>query len=354
MVSTTHPTIDELRRWRRGSAEGDEVIAIGRHVAICDHCTTAAAQALGLDDAAGALVDDVARDGDHPDVEGDLFVYADGTAAPAQRAAIEGHLAACVFCRESVADLRALAAPPRHPVRPWILALAASLLIVVSGLWLTTRTPPPPVENRHLTVRSTPPASAGGDASSAFVARVRGGAPIGMPDVLRALRTKPDVLRGAKATAGALSPAGVVVKSAQPLFTWPAARGSRSTVQVFRGDQEVAHSGVLTRSQWRPDRMLARGVTYTWTVRVEKYGITEIQPSSPAPPARFHIVDADTFAALETAQRNHPGDHFLLGLLHARAGIDGEARANLRLVRDPRDAAVARRVLREIDSWPSP
>jgi hypothetical protein len=305
MVSTRHPTIEELSDWRLGGAEGEEVIAIARHLATCDACANTAVLSLGLDRAADALCDDIA--------------------------------------------------PSRPPVRSWLLALAASIAIALfSGFWRTVSVPAaPPVERVHPMIRSTPPAPESG-APSALLARVRGGASIGMPDVLRSLRPKQDVLRGATSAGSALSPAGVVLKTAQPLFTWPAAKGSRAMVQVFQGDEEIAHSGVLTTSQWRPERALTRGMTYTWSVRIEHDGITEILPASPAPTARFHILDAGTLAAVDGARHDHPDDHFLLGVLLAQAGLEDEARMHLRLITDPRDAAIARRVLREIDSWTTP
>jgi len=145
-----------------------------------------------------------------------------------------------------------------------------------------------------------------------------------------------------------------VVTADRPLFLWPASPGARSTVHVYQGDQDVMDSGVLVTSQWQPARPLTRGVTYTWDVRVERDGIAQILPSSPAPVARFHVLDAPTAATLERAAHDHPGDPLLLGILEAQAGLDAEARAHFRLVADPRAAAVAQRLLRELDRWPAP
>ena len=172
-----------------------------------------------------------------------------------------------------------------------------------------------------------------------------------MPAVLRPMQSEADVLRGDAESSGTFSPAGIVVTAARPELSWPAGEGAQSIVQIFQDDDEVARSGVLTASHWTPERPLTRGRTYTWQVRVTQSGNTQILPASPTPVARFNVIDAKTAAELESAGRAHPDDHLLLGILHARAGLDAEARAHLRRVTDPRDADVARRVLREIDSW---
>jgi len=354
MVTTSHPTLEELNDWRRGRMDGEEVITISRHVVACEVCLAAASQRMNLDEVSDALYEDIANEMAHPDEERDLFVYADGEATPTQRAAIEEHLALCVFCRVSVADARALAAPP-HSVRPWTFALAATIAVaVVSSMWRTMpATAPLPVERGNPSLGSPLPMPSA-DPDDPRLAEVRSGASIRMPDILRELRSKPDILRGNAGPDKALSPVGVVLKTARPLFTWPDTEGSRAVVQVFAGEKEVMKSGILRSSQWRPEQMLPRGLTYTWTVRVQRDGITEILPSSPAPTAQFHVIDQGAFSALEDAERDHPDDHLLLGVLHAQAGLESEGRMHLRRVNDPRDGAIALRVLHELDSWVVP
>jgi hypothetical protein len=76
---------------------------------------------------------------------------------------------------------------------------------------------------------------------------------------------------------------------------------------------------VLSTITWTPDRPLQRGLTYAWQVRV--VGQDVIIPSPPAPPALFRIVDEETASEAAEARRRFPGDHLLLGLLCARAGL---------------------------------
>jgi hypothetical protein len=306
MVNTAHPTLDELRAWRRGAIEGDDVLAIGRHLGTCDHCRSAATERLGLDDVAGVLCDDIVQ--------------------------LE------------------VAPPARKPRALRWLALAASVAVIAEVGLRTTSRMSHPSESKPRALAAQPVLN---DEHAKLLAEIRAGGSIGVPSVLRALRTQLDVLRGSGQAPAALSPSGVVVTDDRPLFFWPASPGARSTVHVYQGDRDVMDSGVLATSQWRPAQPLSRGVTYTWDVRVEKDGIAQILPSSPAPVARFHVLDAAKAATLERVSRDHPGDPLLLGILEARAGLDAEARAQLRLVVDPQDAAVAQRLLREMDRWPA-
>jgi hypothetical protein len=294
-----HPTLDQLIRWRRGEVAEEEVLAIGRHLAACSECTMRSAERLALDEPANVMIDEIEKESE-----------------------------------------------PRR-VWPWLVAASVAIALLSPIVWRTQShvVPPAPAP------RATPIAIATGDAWTSLVDGVRRGATIGEPDALRSIRVEADVLRGTAASKLTFDPSGVVVKSSRPSFAWPAPNGATSQVQVFRDDTEVARSGVLTGSRWRAERNLERGVAYSWTVRVEHDGASEILPASPSPVARFRIVDAATLADLESAERHHPNDHLLLGILDARAGLVADAMEQLRLVTDPRDAEVARRVMRDVESW---
>src|SRR6185369_6217849 len=142
--------------------------------------------------------------------------------------------------------------------------------------------PPPPPNPRSIATPVTRPA---GDEWTALADRVRNGDAIAEPAYLRELDPHAEVLRGTSGTKQTFDPSGVVLKSDRPMFTWPAPRGARSLVQVFRGDAEVARSGMLTGSRWTSAPRLERGATYTWTVRVEHDGTTDILPAPPSPVA---------------------------------------------------------------------
>jgi hypothetical protein len=350
-----HPATDDLRRWRRGEVGEDEMLAIAHHLATCRDCVTTATPLLGLERAANDLCDEIESAGLHPDIEGDLIPFVSGTATSDQHRDIEEHLVFCASCTERIAHLRALVPEARKRSRhPWLLALAAAIAIAVpSSIWLRTMLRRPPAEPPPQIARATqtPAPIAEG---SALARSVRNGATIVMPPALQSVLGESEILRGTSAATGPLTPMGVVITSARPLFTWPTPSRARSVVEIFAGETEVARSPELATDSWRPPHDLRRGVTYTWTVRVEHDDTARILPAAPSPIARFHVLDASTLEALTAAERRHGDDHLLLGVLYARAGVEDEARAHLRRVTDPADAALARRALHDIDSWRSP
>lgn len=309
----THPAKEDLRRWRRGHVDEQEMTAIAEHLSTCNECVADATADFDLDRAAIALCDELAESEEEQDTS-----------------------------------------DPRRamPKRAWLLALAASLAIAIaSTFWMRTRVSLPR-ENTPRISRVTPaPPPPAIDESEELARAVREGAPIAMPDRLRSVLGDVDVLRGVSTADGAFAPAGVVVTSARPRFTWPAPRGSRSVVEIFSGETEVVRSAAIATTHWEPARELPRGRTYTWTVTVEHDGTARILPASPAAVARFHVLDQATVETLESAERRHAADHFLLGLLYARAGIVDAAREHLRLVTRPDDVAVAGRVLQDLEAW---
>ena len=298
-----HPTLELLDRWRRGQVAEKEVLAVGRHLATCEQCTSGSASKLGLDAPAESMLDDLTRDED-------------------------------------------------APRRFWPLLVAASIAIVIAlPLVWRKSSPPPPTPRSIATPITAPVTRPAGDEWTALADRVRNGEAIAEPAFLRELDSHTEVLRGTSGAKQTFDPSGVVLKSDRPAFTWPAPRGARSQVQVFRDDVEVARSGMLTGSRWTSAPQLERGATYTWTVRVEQDGTTDILPASPSPVARFHIIDAASLAAIEAAEARHPGDELLAGIVCARAGLTSEAAGHFRRVTDPRDVEAARRLLHEIERW---
>ncbi|HYH07643.1 MAG TPA: hypothetical protein VEK11_11360 [Thermoanaerobaculia bacterium] len=362
-----HPTHELLDRLRRGGASRDEVLAVTRHLTGCSDCRAAARSRIDVAAAARALRGEVEAGSGHPDLERDLFLYADGAR---HDPSITAHLTECERCREDVADLRI---PPRRPVRrphhaTWLVfATAAGIAAVIVGGVLIRPEPevapfPPPamVTKPHVTqpapVPELPapepePARSMRPEWAALIERARGGESPTMPAVLRRLRRGADVLRGSAAARALLSPAGIVVESQRPRFTWDVAGGERFEVWLFAEGREVARSGTLTQKAWTPQRPLRRGVTYTWELQVERKGESEVYPMPPAPPAEVHVLEAAVHQELEAARREHAGDHLLLGLLYARAGMIAEAHAELGRVTGEQDVAVARRLRDNLASW---
>jgi hypothetical protein len=396
---TPHLTVEEIRRWKRGALPASYVVRTGQHVAECAECRSAWESTANLDRSVDALRVQLDEEEPHPDVETDLFAYADGSLAADRRAAVTRHLETCGRCREDVADLVATDAQKRRdlnvavpnvpePNMPapnvpepnvpepfrrrrslprWVAPLAAAAAVIAAVTVVITRGAdeprlPPRVEK--------PVAAAPAPMKEVIHERpryeraewnellrnVRSGAPLVMPAVLQTLRSGDDVLRGGDPDdAGeSLTPTGVVIETARPTFTWPATDGGRYTVSVVDSTNAIVQSDLLTTNRWIAPNALRRGVTYTWQVEVQVEGAEpQVVPRPPSPPARFHIVDQRTLDELATAREHHGDDHLLLGLLYARAGLDARAADELRRIENEADATTAKRLLSDLGSWES-
>ena len=278
---------------------------------------------------------------EHPDLELELFPYAAGSL---RSDAIDAHLRTCARCTEDVRDLR----PVRRRSRvPYLAAAAAIAAIAITALLLMRETPqqqPTPSRPRPQPVVRVAP-----DEWAPLLHAARAGEMPAMPAVLRKLPRNDEALRGSS-TVESHAPAGVVVESQQPHFTWSARADERSVVFIFAGDDEVQRSGTIRGGRWRPQRPLRRGVTYSWEVRIEKGDSARIVPSPPAPPAVFHVLDAQAHAELERARATRGSDHLLLALLYARAGLVDAALEETERVNDA-DRVVAERLHEVLTSW---
>lgn len=291
---------------------------------------------------------------EHPDLETELFPYAEGTLVGERAAEITEHLATCARCREDVDDARAMAAQRPHASRIWIpLAAVLAALAITMLLLMRERapqsvpvTPPAIATTPPITTQDpTPPAHPEWDA---MVRDARAGRPLGLSYALQSLRARGFELRGTNGVAAKLAPSGVILESARPAFTWPAMNDATAIVTVFSEETEVAQSSPLTTNRWTPDRDLPRGAIVTWQVELTRGDELTILPAPPAPPARFVIVPAETVATLDEARRERPNDPLLLGLLYANAGLIAEARDAFERVDAPADVPVAQRLLREL------
>lgn len=136
-------------------------------------------------------------------------------------------------------------------------------------------------------------------------------------------------LRGPASAALMLAPAGVIVETTQPPFTWPAEIGATYRVGIYSGERTVAGSPRLHVNQWIPPAgSLERGGTYTWDVNVlARDGRERVVP---APPAKFSVMTDSAATELEAARTRFPNDHLLLGLLYARGGVRDRAQEEFR------------------------
>jgi hypothetical protein len=278
------------------------VLATSEHLAACQACVTHAIEELDLDSAARDLCDEIERD-------------------------------------------------PQSSRARWAFAIAASLVVAFASIMLLRgteprATPPVVVNSPAAPVRSEPRAHDARTEWDSLVAKARAGSFPSMPEAVRSLQQASEILRGGDAEDARFSPEGVALRTARPEFGWTAEKGARSTVLIFHDDVEVMRSEETDATRWRAPRALKRGAAYSWQVIMRNDDSVVV---APAPPARFYVVDAASLAELDAAQRQHPDDHLLLGLLCLRAGLTSDARAHFEAVRDVRDAPVARRARLHLD-----
>lgn len=145
------------------------------------------------------------------------------------------------------------------------------------------------------------------------------------------------------------APIGKVVREQQPTLSWkPLAGATKYSVAVVdQNFQVVASSGELTANQWTIPKSLPRGVNYTWQVTaVTADGREVVSPASPAPQARFRVLDATSETQISQLETSGTKSHLARGVVFAQAGLLAEARREFQLLlkENPR-SAIARKLL---------
>ena len=151
-----------------------------------------------------------------------------------------------------------------------------------------------------------------------------------------------------------IGPMGKVITEQRPAFSWrPLSGATNYVVGIFDTNFNlVAHSSSLSTTRWTVDVPLQRGQIYSWEVTATKDGKEFKAPVAPAPSAQFRLIEEDKLNALSKLKQQKPASHLALGLMYARFGLVSDAEAEFRkLVKDNPDSAVAKRLLRTIQSW---
>jgi len=284
--------------------------------------------------------------------------YVLGTLSDGLADQFEEHFFQCDVCQAHVQALQMareewIAHPPArkrlipwplHPV--WSIAAAASLLVAVSLLYWralphTSPASQPVARLRdgtmNLALNSKGQLSGTGDLAendrnalrtAMLTGRLDSGLAAGLAAPVReTMLGKPDAAPPFKV----LSPAGSVLLTDRPTFSWEALAGALGyRVAVYgAGYRKVAESPLLHQTTWQSAVALPRGAAYTWTVTSQgPQGMVRV-PSPPQPEAAFTIMAAEPAAALQSAAREHAGDPLLLAVLYARAGAVDDAHAQL-------------------------
>lgn len=314
----SHPSDIELNAFLGRTLSGSALVDLDGHLAVCSACRLRLESQARLELSEAWLRREIGQVPRQEHLSEDAVrTLAEGRALHAA----ESHVRTCAQCRAEVQDLRAFIAA-RKPagrcgVRWYALAaavLAAAFLPFGWHLWQQrTALPPEYLAILEQTTRT---------------------GQLGVPEDIAALNRKAELLLGApeKPKAFALKqPLGEAVLSGQPSFIWDRMPGA-STYRVAVYDeqfQKVLESSDLPSTEWRPDQTLAGNHIYSWTVTAQTNGDRVRAPVPPAPEAKFAVLTDTDAGRLEEARRRYPGQHLLLAVLFARAGVLAEARKEL-------------------------
>ncbi len=145
-----------------------------------------------------------------------------------------------------------------------------------------------------------------------------------------------------------IKPVGSVILSDRPTFRWSRLDGAVSYVVEVYDDQliPVINSPQLIDNTWTASKTLTRGKVYFWVVKAIKDGQEFTSPRSPAPEARFRILDRARADELKRSQRIYAGSHLTLGVLYTRDGLLDEAEVEfLRLREANPESPIVRQLL---------
>ena len=108
---------------------------------------------------------------------------------------------------------------------------------------------------------------------------------------------------------------------------------------------------MISQTEWTIPDSLERGRTYSWQVTAIKDGERIKSPTTPAPEARFIVLNASEAAELKKAKKKYYNSHLLLGVLYARAGLLDDAEWEFQaLARANPKSAEAKNFLRNIEA----
>lgn len=151
-----------------------------------------------------------------------------------------------------------------------------------------------------------------------------------------------------------VGPVGKVVREDRPVLRWHPLAGAVSykAAVVNSNFQVVAESSPTHTTEWFSPVALPRGQTYYWQVTATLAdGSETTSPRSPAPQAKFRVLEQAAEDELRRLEESAPESHLARGVLYAQAGLVEEAAAEFRkLVNLNPRSPVARQLLRSVRS----
>ena len=350
---TAHLTDAQLRDFAGGVLKAEDLLRADDHLSTCGQCR---ARAESLVDA-GRRFDELSAslnaDSMHLTDEELQMMARRASPSSVGADAMAIHLRSCATCAAHVEDLRSWVEPtPR--IRLAHLAIAATVALAVlipAGVmqWRAGR-PSPSASNRDPRGLDT---LAAADRARVNTALAAGSA--ALPGFMNDMGSSRDVLMGAPAgrtdAFDVIAPRATGTVSDRPPFEWRPLEGSPEYVVSVFDEQSnlVVRSPAIVEARWVPAEPLARDRTYVWQVTARRGSEAITVPAAPAPPAKFHVIDAAAALLLQRLEAEQPDAHVLLGILSMESGIVDAATRHLRQV-GPTDpgADVARRSLERL------
>ena len=149
-----------------------------------------------------------------------------------------------------------------------------------------------------------------------------------------------------------VGPVGKVVREDRPVLRWHPLAGAVSYKAAIVNSkfQMVAEGSPSNATEWAPPVALTRGQTFYWQVTATLAdGSETTSPRSPAPQAKFRVLERAAEDELRRLEESAPESHLARGVLYARAGLVEEAAAEFRkLVNLNPRSPVARQLLRSV------
>jgi len=149
-----------------------------------------------------------------------------------------------------------------------------------------------------------------------------------------------------------VSPIGKVIRENQPVLRWKPLKDATVYTVAIVDDKfrVVEESGKLNSTEWKLSKPLPRGANYSWQVTATKAdGSETVSPASPAPQARFRVLEQTALDDLNKLEKQAAKSHLALGVLYAQSGLIDEARREFEiLARENPRSSLARKLLASV------
>ncbi len=342
-MGAEHLTYAQLTGAARGDLPPAELLRASDHLVGCAECRDRVRQ----------MTEQSARPLSETQVTYDLLAdYLDDQLDPLRRAELEEELRKSARAASDLASLRSFrdetnALPAdlttegpndhqalrfRRTIARWALPLAALFLVAVAALWWQQRS----LSNGNLLTRNLPERLSPDLRAAVLAAAETKRLPV--PQIIVALAGEREKLAGAgdaRPSFQLIRPIGTAIMETRPRFEWIAradATGYRVLVVDLRSGDIVAsgesHGGA---TEWQSPNDLPAGESYQWQVEALRDAqVLERVPRPPEPEARFTILSAQAQRVFAQAEASSGGDHLVLAVAAARAGLLERAEAELR------------------------